>query len=247
MEQNQNPVGSQQLPTPNSQPATNSKHFKAFWPIVLIATMSAVIGGLVVWAAFNAGLDEELNSLLPGADRRIAKQHKNFEIQPMTSQANESTTDWQTYRNEEFGFEFMYPQDWSVRLNDRSSSLEVYSPEYIKRYDQAKTEKWSQYPPSNITLLFYKDISRLAGNLSVSEAANMSELIQKGKNIGFANLKQFSFLGLEAYKADLIGLFDAEIIFFEKNGKFYEFSLDRQYNPDLATESYILSTFKFTK
>ncbi len=102
MEQNQSQNVS---PLSQVQPA-NQKHFKAFWPIVLIATLSAVIGGLVVWAAFNAGLDEELNSLLPGADRRIAEQHKNFELQPMTSQANESAADWNTYRNEDFEFKY---------------------------------------------------------------------------------------------------------------------------------------------
>ena len=88
----------------NPEQPVSSKHFKSFWPIVIIATLSAIIGGLVVWAAYNAGLDEELNSLLPGADRRTARI-----IEPMVSQADEAMASWRTYRNEEYGFEIKYP------------------------------------------------------------------------------------------------------------------------------------------
>lgn len=52
---------------PTQNPVPTQKHFKSFWPIMVIAVLSAIVGGIVVWAAFNSGLDDELNSLIPGA------------------------------------------------------------------------------------------------------------------------------------------------------------------------------------
>lgn len=52
------------------------KQFKSFWPIVAIATLSALVGGLIVWVAFNQGLDDQLNSLLPGSARILMHKDK---------------------------------------------------------------------------------------------------------------------------------------------------------------------------
>jgi hypothetical protein len=62
--QNQNSVAGQARP--------EQKHFKSFWPIVAIAVLAAVVGGLVVYVVFNNNLQEDLNSLAPGSMRRRA-------------------------------------------------------------------------------------------------------------------------------------------------------------------------------
>ncbi len=78
----------QQVQTPpqisNQQPGVQDqntspvikKQFKSFWPIVAIATLSALVGGLIVWVAFNQGLDDQLNSLLPGSARVLIHKDK---------------------------------------------------------------------------------------------------------------------------------------------------------------------------
>ncbi len=80
--------------------ALHQRHFKSFWPIVLIAVFSALVGGLLVWALFNQGLDEELTNLIPGKTLVHKKQANTEETQ---------VKDWQLYQNEDYGFEFTFP------------------------------------------------------------------------------------------------------------------------------------------
>ena len=69
------PVPSQPMP---SQPKT----FKSFWPIVIIVVLSAIVGGMITYIAYNQGLEEQLSTLFPGSE--YAKTHrvqKNQEVQ----------------------------------------------------------------------------------------------------------------------------------------------------------------------
>ncbi|HEX8974215.1 MAG TPA: hypothetical protein VF817_01875 [Patescibacteria group bacterium] len=42
--------------------------------------------------------------------------------QEVKNQAVDETANWQTYRNDKYGFEFSYPKEWSVALNNLPSS-----------------------------------------------------------------------------------------------------------------------------
>jgi|GEM_PF-6779504 len=45
---------------PNKQPET--KHFKSFWPILLIVLAAVIVGGLITLFAFNLSLEYDASS-----------------------------------------------------------------------------------------------------------------------------------------------------------------------------------------
>ena len=54
-----------------------------------------------------------------------------------TTPASQIPKDWETYRNEEFGFAFDYPGEWDLREN--KSASKVYAPLYISFFNSGGT------------------------------------------------------------------------------------------------------------
>ncbi len=42
----------------------HKKQFRAFWPIVIIVVLSSIVGGLIVWVAFNSSLSDDISSMV---------------------------------------------------------------------------------------------------------------------------------------------------------------------------------------
>ena len=63
---------------------------------------------------------------------------------------NIDTFDWQIYRNEEYGFEVKYPNDWTFRLTSqtyvypRQISFAIQDKNYTKKWIEIKIDKDSQ-------------------------------------------------------------------------------------------------------
>lgn len=83
----------------------------------LIAVVVAIIAGGAYVMVKNVKVEPSQNHLeveLP-SDQLATSTGLNFaEPNLETGFPSEPTADWQTYRNEEYGFEFKYPNGWNV-------------------------------------------------------------------------------------------------------------------------------------
>lgn len=56
----------------------NSKHYRSFWPLVIIFTISALVGGVIIGVAYSNMLKDEISSF----EFKIHKTQKNSTSSP---------------------------------------------------------------------------------------------------------------------------------------------------------------------
>lgn len=68
---------------------TEKKHFKSFWPMIIIIILSFFAGGAVMWIAFNSNLQESLNSTFPSYNAKIHNRIEKEKEQILIEQSQE--------------------------------------------------------------------------------------------------------------------------------------------------------------
>ena len=91
----------------------------------------------------------------------------------------EVISDWQTYTNEEHGFQFQYPSDWGLseggEENPSSAVVSIASPETKERYESRR------YPDSSDIIIFnYSSIADEPENkMNNLGATTIEEMVEK--------------------------------------------------------------------
>ncbi len=156
----------------------------------------------------------------------------------------DETADWQTYKNEEYGFEMKYPNNWHVELSNYQIEFRNMSIEEIKNFSDGLP------PIERIELQIKTWYSSLAEwedefeeQMVLMKEAGFGDALIEKEEITVGGLSGYkivvSFSQDESSKA-YVGIF--------KEGKLYEFNQLEPiecYSGNCGTFSQILSTFRF--
>lgn len=208
-------------------------------PILLAIIALLVLGsGAYIYQNKKVKTPAPVDNIETQHSNRI-QQQTNVQNSPVNTQTNNSN--WKTYKNDKYRFEFSYPKDWII--NSRSSSISLNSLENQKVLEQANEEtkvgKRLEGAPDNMVIII--DDKSLSNQ-------TLEQYVQEKKNAGFRNPKKIFISGLPAYKGFLDGLYTGDSILFEHNGDLFNIWTTNEsagMSKELADQ--ILSTFKFIK
>jgi len=153
-------------------------------------------------------------------------------------------TDWKTYTNTEYGFEFKYPNEWTIEDTFEKGAINLISPELLKALKALQLAGQGDVPP-NIIGIYSRDNTN---NLSLLEFTKNYE------NGWFTEYKLKTNTTVDGHSA--IKYSDENVIagsvpliatFIQLKNKVLIAQL--QYGEEGMVKMYdqILSTFKFTK
>lgn len=141
----------------------------------------------------------------------------------------DATANWKTYTNDKYGFEFKYPQEWTVGDTSTGAGYSVFEYSVYPNYDLNKN-----YGAGPL-LQIYLDKRSLTEYLA---------------NTNFSNKLNYTLDGKKGFVVNFpekIGLY-RPIYIFEKDGKAFVIIINITEGTDIGMKevNQILSTFKFT-
>ena len=172
---------------------------------------------------------------------------------PLTSTATsttatDKTADWKTYTNDEYGFSFKYPADWTKR--EGSNGVQVNSPEneQVRKDVEASELEYSDGYTDDVIVSF-KTFNEYIEGIG-QDVNSLDELIPQEEEINqISNPEKTTWGGREAWGYTAAGMGAYYEIVTNNNGSVISLYFGNRESKDELTNSdnQILSTFEFTK
>ena len=161
-----------------------------------------------------------------------------------------STADWKTYTNVEYGFEIKYPGDW--KDYDPARPRLLNSDKYQIVYDVGDIESFNKKVSDLYKQNKFAEAESLRANIECDETNSCPKIISRSPIVlGGINGEEFMLRYSGRRVDDPLGYIDELHQTIIKDGKVYSFwtshSDDEQDKGAFEILRKILSTFKFTK
>ena len=218
-------------------------------PLAIIALVIIVIVGIYLALVVRQTKQEEELTQTP----ITSSDQSNSSLPSNTSSSSPSdeTANWQTYKNEKYGFEFQYPQDWKFRKATTSEVaygkiVYLQSSETIKGLENNKIDPGYSY---DLTVSYWKDINNeyarggTVANQKVYQ--NLNDFLNDQDTMK-QKISETTLNGQKAYAVLIGGSGSNYGVMTEKNG-IYELSFETAWDLSKMTDEQkqILSAFKF--
>jgi len=205
---------------------------KRKWPVALsILLLFLILNLYIIYSAFNAAFSGPL-------PKEFESLTNSFQTKQKESKVNTSidTSTWQTYRNDEFGFEMRYPKEWKVVDSKKEGSLWIVPSAIVHPSREFGSSILVRY---TFDELVAKNKEK---GLSLDEWMNSFAL---GRNVRGVPHK-VDIGNLEAYGLDATNQ-ESDVYIMDEEKRVYLLSTYARNNQDFQILYQILSTFRFTE